>query len=209
VSPATAEIAGSFNGISVAFMEFWPGREKRRRRAIADLRVKGTRFVLKAMQRAVQHQVSENRLARAKQPALRAWRLVPPRRVFAGLTAQSSLPWRDRSGCEQGLYFCRSKHNYLAPYLRLGGTFSDFPCAFSRVSLRNHFPAVTAQLLRARSRRTKRRETLRLTMWTTGHANVQCGEEIRARPFQLTVFRDSIRRGSRTGNNEVLGTSRR
>jgi hypothetical protein len=46
-------------------------------------------------------------------------------------------------------------------------------------------------------------------MWTTGQANVQCGEEIRARPFQLTVFRDSIRRGSRTGNNEVLGTSRR
>src|SRR5437870_824120 len=202
VSPATAEMAGSFIGIPVAFMEFWPGRVKRKREATIEL-------LVKAMQRVAWRSVAENRLARAKQPVFPAWRLVPPRRVFAGLTAQSSLPWRDRSGCEQGLYFCRSKHNYLAPYLRLGGTFSDFPCAFSRVSLRNHFPAVTAQLLRARSRRTKRRETLRLTMWTTGHANVQCGEEIRARPFQLTVFRDSIRRGSRTGNNDVLGTSRR
>src|SRR5437870_6324528 len=202
VSPATAEIAGSFNGISVAFMEFWPGRVKRKREATIELRVK-------AMQRVASRSVAENRLARAKQPAFPAWRLVPPRRVFAALTVQSSLPWRDRSGCEQGLYFCRSKHNYSAPYQRLRGTFSDFPCAFSRVSLRNYFPAVTVQLLRARSRRTMRREALPLTTWTTGRANVRCGEEIRARPCQLTVFRDSIRRGSRTGNSEVLGTSRR
>jgi hypothetical protein len=175
---------------------------KREREATIELRVK-------AMQRVAWRSVAENRLARAKQPAFPAWRLDPPLRVFAGLIAQSSVPWRDRSGCEQGLYFCQSKHKYSAPYLRLRGTFSDFPYAFSRVSLRNHFPAVTVQLLRARLCRTKRREALRLTMWTTGRANVRRGEEIRARPCQLTVFRDSIRRGSRTGNNEVLGTSRR
>src|SRR5881296_3373971 len=202
VSPATAEMAGSFSGIPVAFMEFWPGRVKRKREATIELRVK-------AMQRVAWRSVAENRLARAKQPAFPAWRLVPPRRVFAGLTAQSSLPWRDRLGCEQRPYSCRSKRKYSAPYLRLRATFSDFPCVSSRVSLRNHFPAVTVQLLRARSRRTMRREALRLTMWTTGQANVQCGEEILARPFKLTVFRDSIRRGSRTGNSEVLGTSRR
>src|SRR6266481_1908802 len=83
------------------------------------------------------------------------------------------------------------------------------PICPSPASLRNHFHAAWAQSRRARLRRTMRREGLPPTTWIVERANVQSGGETRDRPFQLTVCRDSIRRGSRTGNSEVLGTSRR
>src|SRR2546427_2616762 len=92
VSPATAEIAGSFNGIPVAFMEFWPGRVKRKREATLELRVK-------AMQRVEWRAGAEDRLARAKQPAFPAWGLDPPQRGFPGSNAELSIPRRDRLGC--------------------------------------------------------------------------------------------------------------
>src|SRR4030095_14137956 len=41
------------------------------------------------------------------------------------------------------------------------------------------------------------------------HALWQLDEVIRYRPYQFTRFKDSIRRGSRTGKREVRGTIRR
>src|SRR2546428_7859560 len=98
VSPATAEIAGSFIGIPVAFMEFWPGRGKRKREATIEL-------LVKAMQRVAWRSVAENRLARAKQPGFPAGGLVPPRRGFAGATGALSPSRRRRSGCGPRLAF--------------------------------------------------------------------------------------------------------
>ncbi len=149
---------------------------------------------------------SAKRLAGFEAPA---WRLDRLGLAFAAPARQLSIPSRARLGCEQLLCSYRSSRKWSEPLPPPRVKFSDSPCVFLPGFVRNRFHAVRDQSQRARSHRKARKEARSQTMWTTASASEQPDEEIRCRPFQLTRFKDSIRRGSRTGKSELLGTSRK
>ena len=187
--------------------------------AIASLAVKARQeAVPAAMQPVARRLVAENQPAQAKLArdspekrwsAVPARRSDPPRRAFAAPVRRLSISSRARLGCERRLCFYRSSRKSSEPLPLLRVTFSNYPRVFGPAFLRNRFRAARDQSLRARLHRKARKEARSQTTWTTGPASGQPGEEIRCRPFQLTNFKDSIKRGSRTGKREAMATTRR
>ena len=171
------------------------------------------------MQLVARRPVEESRPGQVKpepDPAKRLPGLEPPARrldrpalVFAAPARQRSIPWRARLGCGRRLCSYRSSRKWSEPLPPPRARFSKARRVFSLAFPRNRFHAARAQSRQARSHRKARKEARSQATWTTGPASGQPDEEIRFRPFQLTMFKDSIRRGSRTGKSEVLGTSRR
>src|SRR5437667_8490171 len=129
-SPAAAERDGCFRGIPVAFMELWlaPVREfpvvivklaaeakpKVVRKAMAT-RLTRLTWGEVAQQSVAERSAEANRPAQVKRELLMAEapasRLDPPRRAFAAPVWPSSIPSRDRLGCEQRLCSCQSSRN--------------------------------------------------------------------------------------------------
>jgi len=135
-----------------------------------------------------------------------AWRLAQPVPVFSAPVRRWSIPSHVQLGHGRRLYSYRSSCTWLEPWWLHRASFSKHPRVFLRASLRNRFHAARAQSLRARLLRKVRKGARSRAMWTTARANGQPGEEIPARPFQFVNLRDSIKRGSRIGKSEVLGT---
>jgi hypothetical protein len=174
--------------------------------------------VPRAMQPAARDLIGENPREQAKRerdsperlrPEVPAWQSAQPALVFSAPVRRQLIPWRDQLGYERCLCSCRSNRRSRAPLSPHREWCLKFPCAFLPGSLRNRFHAARAQSRRARLRRKARKEARSQTTWTTGLAIEQPVEEIRCQAFQFVNFRDSIKRGSRTGKSEVLGTSRR
>ncbi len=187
-------------------MEFWLGPVTERRVLVS--------LAPKARQRVALRPIAENRpeqarLGRDSQEQLLALRLDQPALAFAAPVRRRSIPWRARLGCERRLCSYRSSRKWSEPLPPPRVKFSNFPCVFLPGSLRNHFHAARAQSRRARSHRKARKEARSQTTWIMAPVSGQPGEEIRCRPFQFVNSKDSIKRGSRTGKSEVLGTSRR
>ena len=171
---------------------------------IVELREKATpELVRQATQQA------QRAMLRRALLALPEWQSDQPERVSFGPARQLLLRSRDRSESEQPLWSYRPMHTLSAPFDFLRATPLTVPCAFAHAFVRNRFHAAKARSPRARSGQTERKDKRYPAMWKMALVRRQCCELIRCRPFQLTVVRDSIRRGSRTGNSEVLGTSRR
>ncbi len=186
---------------------------------IASLVVKARQEpVPAAMQPVVRRPVAENHPALAKlardSPEKR-WSAVPARRsdrpglAFVAPVRRLSISWRAQLGCERHLCSYRSSRKWPEPLPLLRVKFSNYSRVFGRAFLRNRFRAARDQSLRARVHRKARKEARSQTTWTMGPASGQPDEEIRCRPFQLTNFKDSIKRGSRTGKREVMATTRR
>ena len=145
-------------------------------------------------------------LAERLAPEVQAWQLVRLALVFAARVAQPLIPWRAQSGYVPRLCFCRSNRKWLEPWRLHRAWFSKFLRVSSLASPRNRFHAARVQSRPARSRRKARKGERFQATWTAARATVQSGEEIPARPFQFVNLRDSIKRGSRIGKSEVLGT---
>ncbi len=139
-------------------------------------------------------------------PEVRAWRLDRPVPVFFVPVRPLSIRSRAQSAHEPRLCSCRSSRTWLELCWPHRASFSKHPRVFLRASLRNRFHAARAQSQPARLLRKARKGARSRAMWTRARANGQPGEEIPARPFQFVNLRDSIKRGSRIGKSEVLGT---
>ena len=148
----------------------------------------------------------QERLAERLAPEVRAWQLARPALVFAARVSQPLIPWHAQLGYVRRLCSCRSNRKWSEPWRLHRAWFSKFLRVSSPVSPRNRFHAARVQSRPARSRRKARKGERFQATWTTARANAQSGEEIPARPFQFVNLRDSIKRGSRIGNSEVLGT---
>jgi hypothetical protein len=170
----------------------WP------RAAEASQRAKPTRRVAF---RAAQQRSSKQLWVEV--PAWRLDQLVP---VFFVPVRLLSIPLRAQSGHGRRPCSCRSSRTWLETWWPHRVSFSKHPRVFSRESLRNRFHAARAQSQRARLLRKARKGARSRAMWTRARANARPGEEIPARPFQFVNLRDSIKRGSRIGKSEVLGT---
>jgi hypothetical protein len=172
----------------------------------------GQEPVPRARQLVGRRLAAQLRPAQAKQ---RAGLEAPARRLdrlglaFAAPARQRSTPLPARLGCERSLCSYRSSRNWSEPLPPPRARFSKARRVFLTYFPRNRFPAARDQSQRAQSHRKARKEARSQTTWTTGPVSGQPGEEIQCRPFQLTKFKDSIRRGSRTGKREVRGTIRR
>jgi hypothetical protein len=147
------------------------------------------------------------RSAQRPAPEVRAWRLARLALVFAARVAQPLIPWRVQLGYVPRLCSCRSNRRWLKPWRLHRAWFSKFPRVSSPASPHNRFHAARVQSRPARSLRKARKGARFRATWTTARANTQPGEEIPAQPFQFVNFRDSIKRGSRIGKSEVLGTT--
>jgi len=135
-----------------------------------------------------------------------ASRLAP---VFSAPVQQRSIPSRAQLAHERHPCSCRSNRKWSELWWLRRAQSSKHPHVFLRAFLRNYFHAAPDQLSRARSSRKARKEARSRAMWTKERATGQLLEEIPRRPFQFVNFRDSIKRGSRMGKREVLGTTRK
>ena len=149
---------------------------------------------------------AQQRSPKQLQVEVRAWRLDQLVPVFFVPVRLLSIRSRDQSGHGRRPCSCRSSRRWLEPWWPHRASFSKHPRVFLRESLRNRFHAARAQSQRARLLRKARKGARSRAMWIRARANGQPGEEILARPFQLVNLRDSIKRGSRIGKSEVLGT---
>ncbi len=138
-----------------------------------------------------------------------AWRWDRPTPAFAAPVRRLSISWRAQLGCERRLCSYRSSRKWSEPLSVPRVKFSNYPRVFSPAFLRNRFRAARDQSLRARLSRKAQKAVRSQTTWTAELASGQPGEETRCQPFQLTNFKDSIKRGSRTGKREVMATTRR
>jgi hypothetical protein len=149
---------------------------------------------------------SAKRLLGLEAAARRSDRLA---QAFVAPVRRLSISWRAQLGCERHLCSYRSTRKWLEPLLLPRVKFSNYPRVFSPAFLRNRFRAARDQSPRVRLSRKAQKEARSQTTWTTEPASGQPDEEIRCQPFQLTNFKDSIKRGSRTGKREVMATTRR
>jgi len=136
---------------------------------------------------------------------LPAWQSAQPARVFCSPSLPPSIPSRARSTNVRCPCSCRSTHNRRAPLHRPREPVSIFPRAFLHASVRNCRFAGRDRARSGRLRRTAQtKERLRTRLRTAPEI-----ERVRSWPFQFTNFKDSTRRGSRTGKSDVLPTIRK
>jgi len=151
----------------------------------------------------------EKRSALAMQPLRRpAQRKRPvsqsdlPAPVFCLRDRRRSIPSHDRSAIARFLCFCRPTHNHSAPFHLDRAHLSIFSCDSQRAFFRKCRRAARDRRSPQRSRRRGQTTRQRRTMSRTACAI----EVVRFRPFQFTSFKDSTRRGSRTGKSDVFPT---
>ncbi len=195
-------------------MEFWLAPVTEIPAVIVELAAKARpELALKAMQPVARRSVAENLPERDLPvrlgPEVLARRLARPARVFVAPVLQRPIPSRAQLGRGRSLYSYRSNHRWSAPSRPPRAQSSKARRVFSPASLRSRFRAARGRSRRGRLCRKAQREARPLATWTKERANGQPGEEIRCRPFQLTNFKDSIKRGSRTGKSDALATTRR
>src|SRR5438270_11936528 len=136
---------------------------------------------------------------------LRAPQLVQLARAFSCPNPRLSIPSRARLANAPCPCSCRSTHNRRAPLHRPREPVSIFPRAFLHASVRNCRFAGRDRARSGRLRRTAQtKERLRTRLRTAPEI-----ERVRSWPFQFTNFKDSTRRGSRTGKSDVLPTIRK
>ena len=136
---------------------------------------------------------------------LRAPQLVQLARAFSCPNPRLSIPSSARLANAPCLCSCRSTHNRRAPLRRPHEPVSIFPRAFSLASLRN---CRSAARDRSRPKQLRRKEQTRGRSRTRLRTGPEI-ERVRSWPFQFTNFKDSTRRGSRTGKSDVLPTIRK
>ena len=128
-----------------------------------------------------------------------------PARVSCSPDRQPLIPSRDQLAIAPCLCFCRPRRNWSAPW----PLHRARPLVFSRAPppacVRKHRRAVPG---RSRPRQLRRKVQTRGRRQPTSKT-ARAIEIVRYWPFQFTNFKDSTRRGSRTGKSEVLPTIRK
>jgi hypothetical protein len=190
-------------------MDFGMGWAKPVRLATIESLAKATAVLAQQpVPRVALHSLAEKpRQAQMSPAPVVRWDLLAP--AFASPNRQPSTPWRVVSGCEQRLWFCRSSHRSSTPCRPRRVTSLNFRRVFLPSFVRNRFHAASVRQLQARSRQKAQRGARFRTTPTMALERGQLDEVILRQPYQFTRFKDSMRRGSRTGKREVRGTIRR
>ncbi len=191
----------------VALMAVPPAGSRRRRvvRALGnlDLQLKlASAFRLLAAKRMAQ---AMPRLHPPAQQMIPAPQSGMPTRVSCSPDRQPLIPSRDQLAIAPCLCFCRPRRNWSAPW----PLHRARPLVFSRAPR----PACVRKYRRAVPGRSRPRQ-LRRKAQTKGQRRprsktARAIEIVRYWPFQFTNFKDSTRRGSRTGKSEVFPTMRK
>lgn len=144
-------------------------------------------------------------------PMFRAPQLqsVQPARVFWSPVRQRSIVSPVQSVFARSLCSCRSTRSSSALWRLHRANPSASSAGFGRVAVRRYRRAARGRLSQQRVRQTKPSIAPRRATSKTARAIALVVGFVRCRPFQFTSFKDSMSRGSRTGNSEVFPTMRR
>ena len=185
-----------------------PPADSRRRRVVREL--PNSDLPLKSVSAC--HSIAAKPMARAmprlrppaqqKIPAWR-WHMRPP--VSCSPDRQPLILSRVRWATARCLYFYRSRRNWSALCFLHRARPSVFSLAHPPAFVRNCLRAGRDRLRPGQSRR--KAQTTGRRRPTSKTAPVI--EIVRGWPFQFTNFKDSTRRGSRTGKSEVFPTMRK
>jgi len=142
------------------------------------------------------------RQLRQEQRTLPVMQLDLPAPVFCLRDRRPLIPSHVRPAIAPCPCFCLPTRSLPAPLRRHRALSSVFPYDYQRAFFHKCRRAARDQRSPQRSRRREGTTTKRRTRSRTACAI----EVVRYRPFQFTSFKDSTRRGSRTGKSDVFPT---